>query len=211
MPSTLVHVAIAGLVGTALLTDRFDGRTIAVVLLAGAIPDLDTFVGLVLEGAHRSLFHTLLFPALLGGLLHYDTRIPDRSAIIARWGPHGARVGWVALAALLFGGILPDMFTNGVNALYPLQDAYYTIDGKLLLSNQRGIVQTFVDLTPEKARHSTQTIHYRTGVDPSKGADPKNVERIFPVVQSGMQLLVILLSAVAVSVRLWENRREAAR
>lgn len=206
MPSTLVHVAIAGLVGTALLATAFDRRAIAVVAVAAAVPDLDAFAGLVFPGAHRSLLHTLLLPTGLAALLLYDTRVADRSAVRTRFGARGVRVGWVALAGLAFGGIFPDLFTNGVNAFYPLHDAFYSVDGKLLLSNQRGVVQTFVELAPPEStqRPTTQTLHYSTGVDPTPGSEPTAVERVFPLAADGFQFMLVVLSALVVGARLYE-------
>jgi len=147
VPSTLVHVAVGGLVGAALLGDRFTPRAIAVVLVAAAIPDLDSFLAPVIAGAHRSALHTLVVPALLGFAVYADARRED-SWLRARWGSDGAYVAGVAVAALLAGGILPDMVTNGVNALWPVHDQFYTVDGELKLSTTEGVVQTFVDLSP---------------------------------------------------------------
>ncbi|MFB6196592.1 MAG: metal-dependent hydrolase [Haloplanus sp.] len=203
MPSTVVHLAIGGIVAAALLGDEFDRGSVAVVLAITAVPDLDTFVGLVMQGAHRALLHTLVWPALSGVLLAYDTR-RDASYLRARVGARGVRIAWVSLAALTFGGIAPDLMTNGVNALYPLYDRFVAIDGKLLLSNQRGIVQTFVELS--ETRRTTANTHYWTGVDPTRGPDPANVERIFPVVRSGFQLLVVVLGAFTLGARFLEER-----
>jgi len=205
MPSTVVHLAVGAVVAAALLGDEFDRRSVAVVLAATAVPDIDTFVGLYLQGAHRALLHTLVLPAMAGAALTYDTRIRAVSRLRKHWEARGVRVAWVALAALLLGGILPDLMTNGVNAFYPLYDRFLTVDGELLLSNQRGVVQTFVDLSADPQR-TTENTHYWTGVDPTRGEDPKNVERIFPVVRSGFQLLVVLLGAFTLGARFLEER-----
>jgi hypothetical protein len=205
MPSTVVHLAVGAVVAAALLGDEFDHRSVAVVLAATAIPDIDTFAGFVMQGAHRALLHTLVLPVATGAVLAYDTRIRSVSRLQGRWGPRGVRVAWVALAALLIGGILPDLMTNGVNAFYPVYDRFLTVDGELLLSNQRGVVQTFVDLSSEPER-TTENTHYWTGVDPSPGEEPENVERIFPVVRSGFQLLVIVLGAFTLGARFVEER-----
>jgi hypothetical protein len=209
MPSTVVHMAIGALVGVALLTDEFDARALAVVLAVTALPDLDAFAGLVLPGAHRSLFHSFLFPLLLGvGLVSETFRLG--SWLRRRYGGRGVRLAWVSLAAMVCGGILPDLFTNGVNAFYPVLDAFYTVDGELLLSNQRGLVQTFVELQPPEptqSRPSTQTLHYSTPVDPKPGNEPQDVERIAPVFQAGWELMLVLVSTVVVGVRLWDARR----
>jgi hypothetical protein len=210
MPSTVVHLAIGGVVAAALLGDDFDRRSVAIVLAVTAVPDLDTFAGLYLQGAHRALLHTLLLPLAAGAVLAYDTRIREASWFRDRWGGRGVRVSWVAVAALLFGGVLPDLMTNGVNAFYPLYDRFLTVDGELLLSNQRGVVQTFVDLSPpepDPEPSTTENTHYWTGVDPSPGDEPETVERIFPVVRSGFETLVVILGAFTLGARFREERR----
>jgi len=205
MPSTLVHVAVAGLVGTALLGRRFDGRAIALVLAVAALPDLDAVVGLVLPGAHRSLLHSAVPVALAAAAIRADAR-REASWLRGRYGDRGVRVAWVALAGVVCGGVLPDLFTNGVNLLYPLHDAFYTVDGEALLSSERGFVQTFVDLSAGGTPATTDTLHYSTGVDPSPGPEPDSVERVFPLATSGLQLLLVVLGAFTVGARLLESR-----
>ncbi|MBP1985754.1 metal-dependent hydrolase [Halolamina salifodinae] len=209
MPSTLVHVAIGGLVGAALLGDRFTPKAIAVVLVAAAVPDLDTFLAPVIAGGHRSTLHTLLLPALLGAAVYADARL-DRSRIRARWGPDASFVAGVTIAAgLLAGGILPDLATNGVNALWPLHDQFYTVNGKLELSTTEGVVQTFVDLSPAEPSQpsTTENTRYSTGSDPTPWKEDDGPdERVFPVVTAGWQLMLVGLSAATVSVRSWQTR-----
>ena len=200
MPSELVHLAVAGLVAASLLGPEFDRRAVAAVLAAAAIPDLDTFLGIVLQGTHRAALHTLLLPLLLGVALVHQTRTSE-SWLRRRYGRRGVRIAWVALASLLFAGIAPDMFTNGVNAFYPVHDTFYQVNGRFVLSNQRGVVQTFVELGQSPER-TTENTHFWTGVDPTRGEEPANVERIFPVVESGIQLLLVVLSATVLTVRL---------
>jgi hypothetical protein len=45
-----------------------------------------------------------------------------------------------------------------------------------------------------------------SGFDTTAGHDPRSVERIFPVVGSGWQLLLLVTSSVVVCSRLWEER-----
>ncbi len=209
MSSTLVHVAVGGLVAVALLRDEFGWRSLLVVLAFAALPDLDTFIGLVLPGAHRSLFHTALFPVLLTGLLWIDTR-RENAMLVSRFGPAATRVFGVGILALVFGGIGPDLVTNGVNLLYPLQDNFLKVSGELFVSNQRGVVQTFVDLSQGNGGTvvgTTETVHYSTGVDPSPGDEPESVERIFPLLDSGMELLLVTMSASLVGARLSRENR----
>lgn len=224
MPSTVVHVALAGLVAAALLRDHLDWRALLVVVGAVVFIDLDVFVGWWFVGTHRAAFHTLLLPVLVAGLLLWDTRYRADSTTRRRFGIQGVRVGWVAVAAVVFGGIGPDLFFNGVNVLYPVHDQFYKLNGEVLLSDQRGFVQTFVDLSPpeatpetepnEVAVGSTENIDdtYQTGVDPEPSeaggeTDDTDVERVFPVVQSGQQALLVLTSVFVVGTRLVENRR----
>jgi hypothetical protein len=205
VPSTLVHVAVAGLVGAALLRVA-DGRGVAVVLAAAAVPDLDAFAGLLVPGAHRAVGHTFLLPGLLAVGLALDAR-RSGSLVRGRLGDRGVRVAWVAVVALFAGGILPDLFTNGVNVFYPVHDTFYAVNGELLLSNQRGLVQTFVELGGEGVG-TTETVHYSTGVDPSPGAEEGPVERRFYVVQSGFEVLTVLLSATLLGARLLGDDRQ---
>jgi hypothetical protein len=206
VPSTLVHVALGGLLAAALLADRFRPRTLAVVCLAVVAVDLDVFVGLAVTGAHRAAFHTLVWPAVAAVAVAYDTLARERSVLVDRLGAGGPRLAWTVIAAVVLAGIGPDLVTNGANLLYPLHDQFYAFDGELQLSSRRGVVQTFVE---DAARGSTSDQQYYTGVDPdpsSGGAEPvtgeRAPERVFPLVASGLQLLVVVTSAVVVAVRL---------
>ncbi|WP_435128021.1 metal-dependent hydrolase [Halobaculum sp. D14] len=207
MPSTLVHVAFAGLLAAALLRDDdFTRGAVAAVLVAAAVPDLDAFFSTVVVGAHRSLGHNALLPVAAAAVLLYDTRVREVSVLYARYGARGPAVAWTALAAFAVAGVGLDYVTNGVNLFWPIHDQFYTLNGKLSLSSTRGVVQTFVDLTPERVR-TTETLHYSTGVDPTPGAEKRSVERVFPVVWSGWQLLLVAVSAAVLTVR----GRRAAR
>ncbi|WP_435154779.1 metal-dependent hydrolase [Haladaptatus sp. DFWS20] len=203
MPSTVVHVAVAGLLATSLLSDHFDGRAAVVVMAAAALPDLDTLVGLWVPGGHRAVLHTLLIPMGIGALLLADRA--NGNWIRRRWGESGVRIAWVSLISLLVAGIGLDLFTNGVNAFYPLHDQFYSVSGKLQFSNEEGFVQTFIE---PHARGSTENTHYRTGFDLARGPDPNQKERVFPIVRSGRQLLFGLMSFGILGFRVWESRKK---
>ncbi|EMA46514.1 metal-dependent hydrolase [Halococcus saccharolyticus] len=208
MPSTVVHCALAGLLAAGLLADHFDARAVAIVLAVTIVPDLDAFTGFVIPGGHRSVLHTLLLPLGATALLYYDTRIREVSFVRARWQARGARIAWVSVAAVAFAAIGLDLVGGGVNLFYPIHDQFYALSGELLFSNNRGLVQTFVEFGPgsEAARGSTEQVHINSGVDPTRGAEPENVERVFPVAQSGWQLLLIVTSVFVLTTRLWERQ-----
>ncbi|WP_158056129.1 metal-dependent hydrolase [Halorussus halophilus] len=234
MPSTLVHAALAGLVGTALLTDHFDWRAILLVMFATAAIDLDVFVGMVFPGTHRAAFHTLLLPLLGALLLAYDLRYREESLLHKRWDNRGVRVAWVSVVAVTFAGIGPDLFFNGANILYPLHDQFYDFSGKVVYSTERGFVQTLVELDfdfrldfwADRAAESspnatgkanasseqtppppsTKNTHYSTGVDPSRNTEKQSVERVFHIFASGERFLLALTGYLVVTLRLWMER-----
>lgn len=211
MPSLVVHLALAGLLAAGLLGNDFGWRSLGVVLAATAFADLDVFVGLFLQGGHRSAFHTLLLPLAAGGFLVYDVRIGDRSSLRERFGAGAPRVAGVTVVIYTFAAIGLDLATGGANAFYPLHNQFYKVNGRIILSNQRGLVQTFIDLgsggsAGPKSLGSTAEVHVGSGVDPTPGNEPKNVERIFPVVQTGWQLLLVLTSFIVVGGRFREKK-----
>lgn len=199
MPSTLVHIAIGALIAAALLEEAFDARTLGVVLAASALPDLDTFLDLSFPGTHRAALHTIVLVVLAGILLAYDLE-REESWLRAR-GRSAPRVAWVSVLAFALAGIGPDLFTNGVNLFYPLHDQFYALQGNVFLSNQRGFVQTLWELE-ESARGTTETRHYSTGVNPNRGTEPADVERIFPIAQSGLQVLLLLSATIVTAGKL---------
>jgi hypothetical protein len=204
MPSTLVHLALGALIAAALLEEFFDARSLAVVLLVTVVPDLDTFVGLAVPGTHRAAFHTLLVPLLAALAIGYDLR-REESRLRARGG--GAiRLAWVSVVAYVFAGIAPDLFVNGANLLYPLHDQFYALNGRVLVSDQRGFVQTLWE-AEESRRGTTRTEHYGTGIDPVRGKEPKDVERVFPIARGGLQVLLLLTATAVTGTRLWLSRR----
>lgn len=214
MPSTLVHVGFAGLLGTALLSEHFDRRSIVIVMGVAALPDLDTFIGLwLMTGGHRTVLHNLVFPALALGLVWWDTTWRRRSAIRGRWGRYGVRVVWVSiLAGWVVSQVFLDAFYNGANLLWPLHDEFIDLSGWLVISDQRGLVQTFFGLertadgiavAAEHSRGPAAETHYYTGVDPGPDTDP-GAERWLPIFDSGPLFVVAVSGYLSVGLRLLE-------
>ena len=211
MPSTLVHLAVGGLLAAALLRESaFGPRAVGVVLLATALPDFDSFLSTVVAGAHRSLGHNVLLPAAALLALVVDTRVREESWLRRRFGATAPGVAWVALAGFAVAGVGLDYVANGVNLLWPVHDQFYTLNGRAGLSNRRGFFQTFVDLAPAEPVEpaTTETRHYATGVDPSPGEEPADAERVFPLVWAGWQLLLVATGAGVLAARFARSRRE---
>jgi membrane-bound metal-dependent hydrolase YbcI (DUF457 family) len=216
VPSTVVHVALALLVAAGILGSAYDRRALLVVVAVAAFPDLDVFVGLVVESTHRAAFHTLLIPLGATAALYYDTRVRETSWLRERYDGWGVQVAWAAIAGFTFGAVGLDLFTpQGVNVLYPLYDQFVSFDGVAGYSSTRGFFQTFVELVDPSSnggggapsvdvgqRGSTQDVHVGSGVDPSKGEEPAGVKRVFPIAYRGWHLTLIVASLLVTAVRL---------
>ncbi|WP_049928188.1 metal-dependent hydrolase [Halopiger goleimassiliensis] len=210
MAPTLVNVAVGVLLGLALLGAAADRRSVLVVALAAALPDLDAVASLVVHGTTNALLHTLLLPGFAFVVLYWDTRYRDRSWLAARYGWYGVRVAWVTLAAFVVAGIGLDLFGSaGVALLYPLHDRFYTVAGRFLLSSDEGVILTFVDsgeLLPLESPGTTAEHHVATWVNPTPGTGLETgLERELHLVTSGWQLVVVATAAVAAAVRLRER------
>ncbi len=220
MPSTVVHAGFALLVGAALLGRAYDKR--AVLVLAGVVvfADLDVFASLVVEGSHRAMFHTLLIPLFVGTYLLADTRWREESLVRARIGDDWVRVAWVAIAVFCLAAVGLDMFTAaGVNPFYPLFDQFYAFNGRIRWTSIEGLTQTFVEIQQESPdpdtggggggtsvdvgqQGSSQEYRVGSGIDPNRGPEPANVERVFPVVYTGWQTSITIFGLVVTAVRL---------
>jgi len=210
MPSTIVHLAFAGMLAAALLGSAFDRRALAIVLIVTAFPDLDSFIALYSTASHRAALHNVWVPALSAAALWIDLNLRDRSFVRERWGDWGVRVFWVSIVCYLFAGLAPDIVNGILNPLWPVHDQFYHIDGKLELSNQRGIIQTFIETggdgggsipAPESVG-SSEEVNVTTGVDPGPAADDEDPERVFPVFRAGWELMLFVVGTVTTAARL---------
>jgi membrane-bound metal-dependent hydrolase YbcI (DUF457 family) len=222
MPSTVVHVGFALLLAAALLGSAYDRRALLVVAGVVVFADLDVFTSLVVEGSHRAMFHTLLVPLFVGTYLYADTRWREASLVRARVGDHGVRVAWVAIAAFCLSAVGLDLFTAaGLNPFYPLFDQFYAFNGQVTWHSKTGLSQTFVELKQESAgtsgggggsgggttvdvgqKGSSREYRVASGVDPTRGRESANVERVFPVVYNGWQTFLTLAGVVVTAVKL---------
>lgn len=210
MAPTLVTAAVAALLSAALLGAAFDRRAVAVVVAAAVATDLDAAASLVVPGATNALLHALWIPLVAGAALYWDTTLRDGSRLRDRYGWRGVRVAWVAVAAVAVAGVGGDLFAGaGANLLYPLHDAYYVVDGRLLISTQDGVVQTFVGAAPEdpgllpvQSPGTTASYPIETWVNPDgrPGLD-SGAERELAFVRTGWQAVVVAATATLLAVR----------
>lgn len=221
MPSSVVHAAIALLLAVGLLGRFYDRRAIAVVLVIVLFPELDTALGWVMAGAHRTVFHTMMIPVVVAPALYWETT-REASWIRGRWGDRGVRLAWVGLFVHTFAHVALDWaHLSGINFLWPFVDRFFALDGELYLSASEGLVQTFVDISrdPETGASVVDAgqggtraeTHVANPAQPSAEPDPGPVDRRFPIAVRGWQLYFVLVGAFAlVAKRLQSGRPDRA-
>ncbi len=207
MPPTLVNVAVGILIGVALLGAAFDRRSIAIVALAAAAPDLDAAFALVDIGAPNAVFHSVFIPIGAGAVLYYDTQIREESWLRRRYGWYGIRVAWVALAAYAVAGIGFDVFSaESVAFLYPLSDRYFAVVGRFVLSTQDGVVQTYLTIGEGwlglVSPGTTETHTVEAWTEPTDG------ERRIRLVESGYQAVLVVTALAAVPAKYLVERAD---
>jgi inner membrane protein len=212
MPPTLVTVAVGVLLGVALLGAAFDRKSMAVVVAAAALPDLDALLSLWIHGATNAALHTLFVPLAAGAVLYYDTS-REEPWLRSRYGWYGVRVAWVAVAVYAVAGIGLDLFNiQSAAVLYPVSNRYFAIVGKLVLSTQEGVVQTYVEFGDgwlvAATQGTTESRHMASWVNPTPGtSNPPGVDRQVHLVDSGWQLVVVAAAAAILPARALVERR----
>lgn len=205
MPSTVVHAAVAFCLAVGLLGEFYDRRALVFVLAVVVAPELDTFAGWFLDGAHRALLHNLVFTAVAAPVLLWDTT-RESSWLRERFGARGVRLVWVGLFVHTFAHMLFDWaHLDGINLFYPITDRFFNLDGEAFFSTAEGFTQTFIEVTtdPETGKQSvdagqggtTQNTHVSSPVDPSPDPEPGGVDRRAPIAVQGWQLYLIVLGA----------------
>ena len=219
MPSTVVHAGFALLLAAGLLKGAYDRPALAAVLLVVVLPEIDSFLGPVMPGAHRAVGHNFVLPAAAGLLLYYDTRLRETSLLRERVADRGVRIAWVALFAHFFAHVFLDWaHLEGVNALWPLHDEFFRLEGEILLSTADGFVQTFVDieLDPDTGERTvdagstgtTESVHVNNPVEPDSPenlADAEAIDRRFPIANRGWRLYLIAVGVFAVVARRFQS------
>lgn len=208
MVPTLVAAAVAALLAAALLGPAFDRRSLAIVVFAAILPDLDAVLSLAIYGATNAALHTLWIPGIAAGVLYWDTTRRDSSWLRERYGWWGIRVAWVAIAAYLVAGIGLDLFsTQGANLLYPVHDRFYAVTGRLVYSTEDGLVQTYLTIGGDGflsvgSPGTTANHHVGSWVNPTPGTGWKSgVERRFHLVENGWQTIIVLAAIGVLAIR----------
>lgn len=218
MPSSIVHIGFALLLAVGLLGRFYDRRALLVVIAVVLFPELDTLFGWVMDGAHRTVLHTMWISVVAGGLLWADTR-RSNSWLRGRWGDYGVRIAWVALFAHTFAHLALDWaHLDGINILWPLVDQFVRLDGELYYSATEGFVQTFVDIGVDEetgttvvdpgGTGTTATTHVSNPAQPTIDPDPGSVDRQFPIAWNGWQLYLALTGLFAVVAKRLQTPRE---
>lgn len=214
MPPTLVHIAVGALIGVALLGAAYDRRSLGVVMIAAALPDLDAALSLLIHGATNAVLHSAFIPLGAATLLYWDTRRRPRSWLGDRTGWYGVRMAWVAIAAYAVAGIGLDLFNvDSVAVLYPVTTQYYAIVGQFYLSTQQGIIQTYIEVVNGSIHiaspGSMATYHVESWLNPTPGTgNPAGVERRVKLVESSWQLAVVVTGLVAGPAKWYIERGE---
>ena len=214
MPSTVVHAGFALLLAAGLLGNYYDRRALAVVLAIVILPEIDSFLGPVMPGAHRTVGHNFVFPAAAAVLLYYDTRIRRDSLLRDRLSERWIAVAWVGLFVHVFAHVALDWaHLDGVNVLWPLRDRFYRLEGEILLSTADGFVQTIVDvrIDPDTGSRrvdpgeggTTETVHVNNPVEPRDPTEETDepIDRRFPIANRGWRLYLIGLGLFALVAR----------
>ena len=215
MVSTVVHAGFALVLAAGLLGGDYDRRALAVVLAAVVLPEVDSFLGPVMSGAHRTVGHNFVFPAAAALLIYYDTRVRERSVLRDAFADRGVRIAWVVVFVHVFAHVSLDWaHLDGVNVSWPLHDAFFRLEGELVWSSVDGLVQTFVDvdLDPETGTRqvdaggtgTTQSVHVNNPVepdDPEALAEAETIDRRFPVAGRGWRLYLVGLGLFTVIAR----------
>lgn len=215
MPSSVVHAGFALLLAVGLLGSHFDRRAVAVLVIVLLVPEADTVAGFVLDGAHRSLLHNLLLPAVAAVALYRDaTR--EESRLRRRFGDRGVRVAWVALFVHVFAHVGLDWYhLDGINLFYPVVDRFFELSGEIYLSTADGLVQTFVEVTADEGGTAvdagqggtTENTHVGNPAQPTDdtggggGGGSEPVDRRAPIAVRGWQLYLVLTGLLAAGAR----------
>jgi|APHM01.1.fsa_nt_gi hypothetical protein len=226
MVSTVVHAGFALLLTVALLRGTvLDRRLGAVLVVLVVAPELDTVAGVVMSGAHRALFHTVVIPAVAVPLVYWDTRRRETSWIRHRWNDRGVRIVWVGLFVHVFAHLLLDYaHLEGINVLFPVYDQFFRLDGELFVSTVDGVTQTFfeIGIGPQTgadqvnvgAVGTTEEVHVDNPVEPNGDDEPQTepadepVDRRLPIAVHGWQLYMIVSGLFVAVARRLQTRRE---
>ena len=215
MPSSVVHAGFAFLVAAGLLGSYYDRRALVFLVAVLLVPEADTLAGFVLAGAHRSLLHNLLLPAVAAVVLYWDTT-RDGSWLRRRAGAYGVRLAWVGLFVHVFAHVALDWYhLDGVNLFYPAVDRFFGLSGEAYLSTTEGFVQTFVEVAADEGGTAvdagqggtTDNTHVANPAQPTDdtgaggGGGDEPVDRRAPIAVRGWQLYLVLTGLFAVAAR----------
>lgn len=217
MPSLTVHWAFAGMIAAALLGRYFGWKSVLVVMVVVTIPDLDMLLDPFAPYGHRVVLHNVWVPLLAALVVFVDTHVREESYLLDRWGEWGYRVAWVSIFCYLVAHVFLDLADGPVNLFWPVHDQFYSFSGEIELSNQQGLVQTFIEWgngngngSPSPARGGTDEVEITTGLDPGESTDPDEApERTFPVIGATWELVLFLTGTFVTVARFYVDDEPA--
>jgi hypothetical protein len=205
MPTTLVAVGVAALLAAALLGERaFTLRTLAVVVAAGAAPDLDALLWVVDSGLHNAALHNVWIP-LATALVVRSNR--GRAWLRDRYGPEAVHVAWVAIAAYAVAVAFDVFNVESAAVLWPVHDQFFAVVGKVAYSTTRGVEFTLLQpslggqLFPGASYGTVAGEYHVPSLFDPRGSDG-SATRTAVAINAGWELLLVLAGAVVVGGRL---------
>ena len=207
MPASTVHVGFGLLLAAGLLGRYYDRKALLVVVAVLLLPEADALAGWVMAGAHRTVLHNYVFTAVAAAALLWDTRRSE-SWLRDRFGQYGVHVAWVALFAHTFAHLALDWaHLDGINALWPLHDEFFRLEGEMYVSSQEGFVQTFLSLEDVGIGDSASRAetHVATPADPTPEPDPGPVDRRVPIAVRGWQLYLVVIGIFVVVAKRFQS------
>lgn len=201
MPSTVIHLSLAFIIACTLIPNNmFTVKSLLIVSAPVIFLDIDAFFYVVEEGLHRTLFHNVVLPTVIVLIFFYDIFIRDESYTKKRFDKTTATILIAtSYTAVVIAGLGLDFADTGVNLFWPIHDQFYTLEGKFVLSSEKGIVETFSEFGDEESASTTDNVVYNTPINPSS---PSESERVYPIAYKPWQLVLIIASIVLVPIKI---------
>lgn len=175
-----IHLAVSIFIVLALFHEDLDLRKLLFLLVFGLLPDIDTFFFI-----HRATFHSLIVP--VGLIVGYGVAARYKAILREHW--------YTVLVAVLLVlvHIALDMMSNGVFLFYPVShvSVHPVVDFYVTSSGFGSHVETVLVGTTDSVTYIARPSQSSTGR--------------MPIVENGVQLVMLLVALLMASVRIRQN------